>query len=62
MKVIAHGRDRQEAVSRMRRALDETLVEGVKTTIAVHQALLQHPSFLAGRTSTLFLERLIQER
>ncbi|MFB3819242.1 MAG: acetyl-CoA carboxylase biotin carboxylase subunit [Candidatus Methylomirabilales bacterium] len=61
-KVIVHGRDRQEAVARMRRALDETLVEGVKTTIPVHQALLQHPSFLAGRTSTRFLERLIQER
>jgi acetyl-CoA carboxylase biotin carboxylase subunit len=61
-KVIVHGRDRQEAVIRMRRALDEMLVEGVKTTIPVHQALLQHPSFLAGRTSTRFLERLIQER
>jgi acetyl-CoA carboxylase biotin carboxylase subunit len=62
MKIIAHGRDRHEAVMRMRRALDETLVEGVKTTIPVHQALLQHPSFLAGRTSTQFLERLIQGR
>jgi acetyl-CoA carboxylase biotin carboxylase subunit len=62
MKIIAHGRTRAEAVARMRRALDETLVEGVKTTIPVHQALLQHPSFLAGRTSTLFLERLIRDR
>jgi acetyl-CoA carboxylase biotin carboxylase subunit len=61
-KVIAHGRTRDEAVRCMRRALNEMRVEGVKTTIPVHQRILQHPDFLAGRTSTQFLPRLLAER
>ena len=61
-KVIVHGRTRDEAVSCMRRALSEMQVEGVKTTIPVHQRILQHPDFLAGRTSTQFLARLFAER
>jgi acetyl-CoA carboxylase biotin carboxylase subunit len=60
-KVIAHGRDRQEAVARMQRALDETLIQGVRTTIPFHQKVLRHPDLLSGRTSTRFLERLLQE-
>src|SRR6266704_4025482 len=47
-KVIVHGRDRAEAVARMQRALSETLVEGVKTTIPFHLKLLADPVFLAG--------------
>ena len=54
-----HGRTRDEAVRCMRRALHEMRVEGVKTTIPVHQRILQHPDFLAGRTSTQFLARLL---
>ena len=61
-KVIVHGRSRDEAVSCMRRALGEMRVEGVKTTIPVHQRILQHPDFLAGRTSTQFLARLLADR
>jgi len=59
-KLIVHGRDREEAIARMRRALDEMLIEGVRTTIPFHQRLLRHPDVLAGRTSTRFLERLLQ--
>jgi len=58
-KVIVHGRTRDEAVRCMRRALHEMRVEGVKTTIPVHQRILQNPDFLAGRTSTQFLARLL---
>jgi len=47
-KVIVHGRDRAEAVARMQRALSETLIEGVKTTIPFHLKLLADPVFLAG--------------
>ncbi len=47
-KVIVHGRDRAEAVARMQRALSETVVEGVKTTIPFHLKLLADPVFLAG--------------
>jgi acetyl-CoA carboxylase, biotin carboxylase subunit len=60
-KLIVHGQDRGEAIVRMQRALDEMLVEGVQTTIPFHQKLLRHPEFLAGRTSTRFLERLMRE-
>ena len=61
-KVIVHGRDRDEAIARMQRALDETVIQGVETTIPFHQKVLRHPEFLAGRTSTRFLERLTQEQ
>ncbi|MBI4591394.1 MAG: acetyl-CoA carboxylase biotin carboxylase subunit [Candidatus Rokubacteria bacterium] len=47
-KIIVHGRDRGEAIDRMRRALAETIVEGVKTTIPFHLRLLQDPVFLRG--------------
>jgi acetyl-CoA carboxylase biotin carboxylase subunit len=46
----------------MRRALDEMRVDGVKTTIPLHQRILRHPDFLAGRTSTQFLARMLAER
>jgi acetyl-CoA carboxylase biotin carboxylase subunit len=61
-KVIVHGPTRDAAILCMRRALDEMRVEGVKTTIPVHQRILQHPDFLAGRTSTQFLARLFRGR
>ena len=47
-KIIVHGGDRGEAIERMRRALAETIVEGVKTTIPFHLQLLQDPVFRAG--------------
>ncbi len=47
-KIIVHGRDRAEAIGRMQRALSETHVEGVKTTIPYHQKLLADPTFLSG--------------
>jgi acetyl-CoA carboxylase biotin carboxylase subunit len=61
-KVIVHGRDRAEAIARMQRALDEMVVQGVQTTIPFHQKVLRNSDFLAGRTSTRFLERLLQEQ
>jgi acetyl-CoA carboxylase, biotin carboxylase subunit len=61
-KVIVHGQTRDEAVACMRRSLDEMRVEGVKTTIPVHLRILRHPDFLAGRTSTQFLARLLADR
>ena len=56
-KVISYGRDRQEAIVRMRRALEMSVVEGVKTTIPLHLKILSDPDFLAGRLSTGFMER-----
>ena len=56
-KLIVWGRDRGEAVGRMRRALGEFGVTGVRTTIPFHRAVMHHPDFLGGRLSTGFVER-----
>ena len=57
-KVISYGRTREEARVRMLRALDETLVGGIRTNIPLHQRMLSHPDFVSGALSTRFLERL----
>jgi acetyl-CoA carboxylase biotin carboxylase subunit len=56
-KLIVHGRDREEVIARMRRALDMFIVEGVKTTIPLHRKILADPDFAAGNFDTHFLER-----
>jgi acetyl-CoA carboxylase biotin carboxylase subunit len=56
-KIVTWGRDRQESIDRMKRALDMTVVEGVKTTIPLHQKILRDEDFCAGRIHTRFLER-----
>jgi len=58
-KLIVRGRDRSEAISRMRRALEMFVVEGVKTSIPLHQRIFAEPDFEAGRLDTHFLERLV---
>jgi acetyl-CoA carboxylase biotin carboxylase subunit len=55
-KVITHGADRAEALARMRRAMAEFVVEGIRTTIPLHARLLAHPRFVAADYSTTFLE------
>ncbi len=59
-KLIAHGRDRHESVARMLRALDFFVVEGIKTSIPLHQRILRDPKFVAGDLSTRFMERFLQ--
>jgi acetyl-CoA carboxylase biotin carboxylase subunit len=59
-KLIVRGQDRTESLSRMRRALQEFLVQGVKTTIPFHLRVMDHPDFVKGAVSTNFLERLTQ--
>ncbi len=61
-KIIAYGRDRQEARLRMLRALETTVIEGIKTTIPLHLRILNDPDFIAGRLSTKFLETQISQR
>ena len=55
-KLITHGADRAEALARMRRAVAEYVVEGIKTTLPLHARLLADPRFTAGDYSTTFLE------
>ncbi len=57
-KLIVHGRDRDVAIRKMQRALDEFVLEGVKTTIPFHRELLRHPEFRRGDFDTHFVDRL----
>ena len=57
-KLIAHGRDRAEAIARMHGALEGFIVEGIKTTIPLHRRILADSDFVAGKFDTHFLERL----
>ena len=61
-KIIVHGRDRQEAIARMRRTLEMTVIEGIKTSIPLHLKILAEPDFVAGRLSTAFMERFLVEK
>lgn len=58
-KLIVHGRDRAEAIARMRRALEMFVVEGIKTSIPLHERILAEADFETGRLDTHFLERLL---
>lgn len=58
-KLIVHGSDREEAISKMSRALDEFVIEGIKTTIPFHKRLLKSPEFLAGKYSTNLVDQLL---
>ena len=57
-KLIVHGRDRQEAISRMDRSLGEFVIEGIPTTIPFHQAVMRHPDFIRGVVHLGLVERL----
>ena len=58
-KLIAHGRDREEAIARMRRALQMFIVEGIHTSIPLHQRILADPDFQAGNFDTNFIPKLL---
>jgi acetyl-CoA carboxylase biotin carboxylase subunit len=58
-KIITHGRDRKEAIARMRRTLEMAVVEGIKTTIPLHLRILSDPDFINGQLSTSYMERLL---
>lgn len=55
-KLIVHGKTREEAIDRMKRALSEFVIEGIHTTIPFHLKLLQHEDFVSGNFNTKFLE------
>ena len=58
-KIIVHGRDRAEAIARMKRTLEMTVIEGIKTSIPLHLRILNDPDFIAGKLSTSFMERFL---
>ncbi len=58
-KLIVKGRDRTEAVGRMKRALEMFVIEGIKTSIPLHRKIFADPEFASGRFDTHFIERLL---
>jgi acetyl-CoA carboxylase biotin carboxylase subunit len=61
-KLVVHGCDRAEAIAKMERALSQFVVQGVETSIPLHQEILQNPDFRAGVFDTGFMERFLAAR
>ena len=61
-KVITYGRDRNEAIARMKRTLEMTVIEGIKTSIPLHLKILNEPDFVAAKINTSFMERFMPEK
>jgi acetyl-CoA carboxylase biotin carboxylase subunit len=61
-KIIVHGRDRQEAIARMRRTLDMTVIEGISTSVPLHLKILNEADFQTGRLGTSFMERFMPKQ
>jgi acetyl-CoA carboxylase biotin carboxylase subunit len=60
-KLITTAQTREEAVHKMKRALDEFVIEGIKTTIPFHRQLMDHPAYISGDYTTKFMEDFIME-
>jgi acetyl-CoA carboxylase biotin carboxylase subunit len=58
-KIICHALTREEAIARMDRALEECVIDGVKSTLAFQQAILRDPRFQAGEVTTRFLQDFV---
>lgn len=61
-KLITHGEDRHTAMARMRTALSEIVIEGIKTNIPLQQELINDSGFQAGGTNIHYLEKKLEER
>jgi acetyl-CoA carboxylase biotin carboxylase subunit len=60
-KLIVTAQTREEAINKMKRALDEFVIEGIKTTIPFHRQLMDHPDYVAGNYTTKFMEDFIMK-
>ncbi|HMZ82235.1 MAG TPA: acetyl-CoA carboxylase biotin carboxylase subunit, partial [Acidobacteriota bacterium] len=61
-KLIVHARTRQMAIARMKRALEVMIIEGIKTTVPLHQRIMDEPDFIAGNLSTRFMEKFLAKK
>ncbi len=59
-KLIVHARTREGAIRRMRRALEMMVIEGIKTTIPLHQKIMENEKFQKGDFSTKFMEEFME--
>ena len=55
-KLITTAQSRQEAINKMKRALDEFVIEGIKTTIPFHRKLMEDPKYISGDYTTKFMD------
>ena len=60
-KLITTAQTRQEAINKMKRALDEFVIEGINTTIPFHRQLMEHPNYISGDYTTKFMEDFVME-
>ena len=60
-KLITTAQSRQEAINKMKRALDEFHIEGIKTTIPFHRQLMDHPDYVAGNYTTAFMDTWVMD-
>ena len=60
-KLITTSQTRDEAINKMKRALDEFVIEGIKTTIPFHRQLMNHPDYVAGNYTTKFMEDFVMK-
>ena len=60
-KLISFGEDREQAFARMRNALDEIVIDGIKTNLPLHQRLVNDPRFIQGGTNIHYLENLLKD-
>ncbi|PHR73573.1 MAG: acetyl-CoA carboxylase biotin carboxylase subunit [Lutibacter sp.] len=60
-KLITTAQTREEAINKMKRALDEFIIEGIKTTIPFHRQLMDHPDYVAGNYTTKFMEDFVMK-
>jgi len=61
-KLITRGNNRMEAISRMRRSLEVTVVEGIRTNVPLHRRIMNDPEFIRGNLHTGFLDRLLERK
>ena len=61
-KLIVHGRNREECINRLRRAIHETVIEGVETTLPLHEWIIDHPDFLSGDYNIHWLEKQLDAK
>jgi acetyl-CoA carboxylase biotin carboxylase subunit len=61
-KLIVHGVDRAEAIAKMERALSQFVVQGIETSVSMHQGIFADPGFRAGEFDTKFMERFLAEK
>ena len=60
-KLIVHGRDRQEAIAKMKRSLEELVVDGIDTNINFQYSIMEHPNFIINDYDTSFIQKYMHE-